>query len=85
MKKLIVSAAAALVLSGSAGLAATSDISSDRRADFYAPGKHQFYAWCTDGRDRRVAQSGLSAKDAEGKLMGSMAGCRLSWQGRIPA
>ena len=25
------------------------------------------------------------AKDAEGKLMGSMAGCRVSWQGRIPA
>ena len=74
------------MLSGNAGIAATSDIAGHQRADFYAPGKHQFYAWCADGQDRLVAQSGASAKDAEAKLMTSqMAGssCRLSWQGRI--
>ena len=77
---------AALMLSATAGMAATSDITSHQRADFYAPGKHQFYAWCTGGADRLVAQDGISAKDAEAKLsekMTAQAGCRLSWQGRI--
>jgi len=84
MKKQIIYATAALILSGSAALAATSDIASHQRTDFYAPGKHQFYAWCADGQDRLVAQSGESAKDAETKLAQKVAGsCRLSWQGRI--
>jgi hypothetical protein len=86
MKKPIIFAAAAVILSGTAGLAATSDIASHRRSDFYAPGKHQFYAWCADGQDRLVAQNGATAKDAEllasQKLSGS---CKLSWQGRIPS
>ena len=93
MRKQIVTALAVLVLSGQmlssqAGLAATSDIASHRRADFYAPGKHQFYAWCADGQDRLVAEKGASANDAEAKLLASqkVAGsCRLSWQGRIPS
>ena len=86
MKKPIVCAAASVILSGSAALAATSDIASHRRSDFYAPGKHQFYAWCADGQDRLVAQNGATANDAEGKLMASQKvanSCRLSWQGRI--
>lgn len=83
MKNPIIFAAAAVILSCTAGLAATSDISSHRRSDFYAPGKHQFYAWCADGQDRLVAQNGATAKDAEGKLSQSLSGCRLSWQGRI--
>ena len=86
MKKPILYAVAALIFTGQAGIAATSDIASRRRTDFYAPGKHQFYAWCADGQDRLVAQSGDSAKDAEGKLLASqkVAGsCRLAWQGRI--
>ena len=86
MKKPILYAAAALILSGTAALAATSDIASHRRSDFYAPGKHQFYAWCADGQDRLVAQTGLTANDAEGKILASQKianSCRLSWQGRI--
>ena len=86
MKKQIICAAAALILSAGAGMAATSDIASHQRADFYAQGKHQFYAWCSNGQDRLVAQSGLSAPDAEAKLLTSdkVAGsCRLAWQGRI--
>jgi hypothetical protein len=69
-------------------MAATSDISSHRRADFYAPGKHQFYAWCSNGQDRRVSQTGETARDAEARLLASdkVAGsCRLAWQGRIPS
>jgi len=88
MKKQIIIAAAALILTGQAGFAATSDISSHRRADFYAPGKHQFYVWCADGQDRLVAQNGASANDAEARLMASQkvtSSCRLSWQGRIPS
>ena len=88
MKKKIILAAAALILSGTAGFAATSDVSSHRRADFYASGKHQFYAWCADGQDRLVSQTGTSANDAQAKLMASQKvanSCRLSWQGRIPS
>lgn len=86
MRKQLLCAAAALILSAGAGMAATSDIASHQRADFYAPGKHQFYAWCEEGRDRLVSQSGISAKDAEAKFLSSHRGaCRLTWQGRIHA
>ena len=86
MKNQIICTAAALVLSAGAAMATTSDIASHQRTDFYAPGKHQFYAWCADGQDRLVAQSGSSAKDAEAKLeasQGVSTSCRLAWQGRI--
>jgi hypothetical protein len=74
-------AAAFLALSAGAGLAATSDIASHSRADRFAPGKHQFYAWCANGQDFAVAQDGRSAEDARSKLAAN--GCRLAWQGRI--
>jgi hypothetical protein len=82
----IILSAAALVLSASAAMAATSDIASHQRADFYAQGTHQFYAWCADGGDRLVSQDGFSAKNAQAKLferMTGLAGCQLSWQGRV--
>jgi len=88
MKIRILLSAAVLVVSTGTAMAATSDISSHRRADFYAPGKHQFYAWCSNGQDRRIAQSGDSARDAEARLLASdklAEGCRLAWQGRIPS
>jgi len=69
-----------------AAMADTSDIASHRRADFYAPGKHQFYAWCANGQDRRIAQTGETARDAEATLLASQkvaSTCRLAWQGRI--
>jgi len=84
MKIRIVLSTAALLLSTGVAMADISDIASHRRTDFYAPGKHQFYAWCSNGQDRRVAQSGDSARDAEAKLPQTVAGsCRLAWQGRI--
>ena len=88
MKIRIVCSAAALVLSIGAATAATSDIASHRRADFYAPGKHQFYAWCSNGQDRHIAQRGQTAPDAEARLLASekiAASCRLAWQGRVPS
>jgi hypothetical protein len=78
---LVAVAAALLALSASASWAATSDIASHTRADRFAPGKHQFYAWCANGQDRLVSQDGSSAEDARSKL--ATDGCRLSWQGRI--
>ena len=84
MKKAVIWAClAASVLSAAPSLAATSNITSTRRADFYAAGKHQFYAWCADGQDRILRQDGVSAPDAGSKLTQKAAGCRLSWQGRI--
>lgn len=88
MKIRILLSTAALVLSAGAATAATSDIASHRRADFYAPGKHQFYAWCSNGQDRRLAEPGDSARDAEARLLASQRiaeSCRLTWQGRIPS
>jgi hypothetical protein len=75
-----------MVLSIGAATAATSDIASQRRADFYAPGKHQFYAWCSNGQDRRITQTGETAPDAQARLSQKVAeSCRLTWQGRIPS
>jgi hypothetical protein len=71
------------ILSAAPGMAATSNITSTHRADFYAAGKHQFYAWCADGQDRILRQDGVSAPDAGSKLAQKTAGCHLSWQGRI--
>jgi hypothetical protein len=88
MKIGIVCSALALVLSAGTATAATSDIASHRRADFHAAGKHQFYAWCSNGQDRRIAQTGETARDAEATLLASQkvaSSCRLAWQGRIPS
>ena len=88
MKIRIVLSTAALVLSTTVAMADISDIATHRRTDFYAPGKHQFYAWCSNGQDRRVAQTGDSASDAEARLLASQTvaqSCRLVWQGRIHA
>jgi hypothetical protein len=84
MKKAVIWACLAVfALSAAPSIAATSNITSTHRADFYAAGKHQFYAWCADGQDRIVRQDGVSAPDAGSKLAQKTAGCRLSWQGRI--
>ena len=84
MKKAVILAClAGSALFAAPSMAATSNITSTHRADFYAAGKHQFYAWCADGQDRILRQDGVSAPDAGSKLVQKAAGCRLSWQGRI--
>ena len=84
----ILAGAAGFALLATASVAATSNITSSHRADFYAPGKHQFYVWCATGQDRIAYQDGDSAMDAQSKLAASAnaaisAGCQLVWQGRI--
>jgi hypothetical protein len=43
-------AVAGIAMLATAGMAATSNVRSSRRTDFHAPGKHQFYVWCTTGQ-----------------------------------
>jgi len=73
-------------LLATASMASPSNITTGRRADFYAPGTHKFYVWCADGKDRIAYQYGASAKDAGAKLsekIAETAKCRPSWEGRI--
>ena len=76
------------VLMAVAGVALASNITSSRQADFYAPGRHQFYMWCAGGSDYMAAQSGTSAEDAQlslynnAKRAGKM-NCWPVWQGRL--
>ena len=84
----VAAAAAGLAVLATAALASQSNITSSRRADFYAPGRHQFYVWCADGKDRIAYQAGASGEDAVAKLrlsetQADQSGCRPVWQGRI--
>ncbi len=71
-----------LALCAAPALASTSDILSSRRADYFAPGRHQFYAWCADGQDRILRERATSATQARDLL--AVPGCILRWQGRAP-
>jgi len=73
---------AAIALCAAPAFASTSDILSRRGADQFAPGRHQFYAWCANGQDRILHQAGASAADARARLAPAAAGCVLRWQGR---
>jgi hypothetical protein len=75
----------ALTMLATAGFASTSNIVFNRRSDFFAQGRHEFYLWCANGQDRITYQDGVSAKDARTKLSrkADLAGCQAVWQGRI--
>lgn len=71
-----------------AGIAVAGNFSSSHRADFFAPGTHQFYVWCAGAKDYRATESGSSASDAQMKLYdkAKRAGhptCWPVWQGRV--
>ena len=74
--------AAAVVLCAAPAFASTSDMVSSRRADQFAAGRHQFYAWCANGQDRILHQAGASASEAQSRLAQTTPGCVLRWQGR---
>ncbi|HTP77836.1 MAG TPA: hypothetical protein VMJ73_12755 [Rhizomicrobium sp.] len=71
-----------------AGVALAANITSSKQADFFAPGRHQFYVWCAGGSDYMAAQSGASAEDAQMRLYNEAkrtgkVNCWPVWQGRI--
>jgi hypothetical protein len=85
-KPLIILASLALALPATAALAAGSaGPVIHGRPDYFAPGRHQFYLWCADGNDRVAYQDGISAEQAQAKLLQAdpSAECRPVWQGRI--
>jgi hypothetical protein len=71
-----------------AGVAVADNLSSSKQADFFAPGKHRFYVWCSSGGDYTAVERGLSAEDAqmllynEVKAKGRPA-CWPVWQGKV--
>jgi hypothetical protein len=76
------------VLVAVAGVAVAATFTSSKQADFFAPGKHQFYVWCAGGTDYTAVESGSSAEDAQMMLYNSAkaagkAACWPVWQGRV--
>ena len=78
---------AGFVAIAAAGVAVASNLTSSHTSDFYAPGKHQFYVWCSGAMDHVAYQRGISAQDAQDKLYdaqkASGANCWPVWQGRV--
>lgn len=68
--------------------AETPNITSVRASAYFAPGKHQFYVWCDNGKDHLATQTGLTGADARAKLYNAENGrgaahCQPVWQGRV--
>ena len=64
------------------------NINSSRAGAYAAPGMHQFYVWCGNGKDHLAYQRGTSGQDALNRLQDAenAAGethCRPVWQGRV--
>jgi len=77
------------VLVAVAGVAVAANFISSKQADFFAPGKHQFYVWCAGGTDYMAIQSGTSAEEAQMRLYNDnkhagKTNCWPVWQGRVP-
>jgi hypothetical protein len=68
-----------------AGVAVADSYASAKQTDFFAPGKHQFYVWCSGGKDYTATQKGKSAEDAQMKLYNAVkaSACWPVWQGRV--
>ena len=71
-----------------AGVALAANFTSSKQADFFAPGRHQFYVWCAGGSDFMAMSQGASAEDAQIKLYNDekragRTNCWPVWQGRV--
>jgi hypothetical protein len=71
-----------------AGVAVAANFISSKQADFFAPGKHQFYVWCAGSSDYMAIESGASAEDAQMRLYDDnkrvgKTKCWPVWQGRV--
>jgi hypothetical protein len=86
--KRVLAAAVGGVAVAVAGVALAANITSSKQADFFAPGRHQFYVWCAGGSDYMASQTGASAEDAQMRLYNEAkragkVNCWPVWQGRI--
>jgi hypothetical protein len=86
--KRAMAAAVGGVLFAAAGVAAAGNFSSDRQVDFFAPGTHQFYVWCSSAQDYVASAEGANAEEAQMKLYDAAkasgnAACWPVWQGRV--
>jgi hypothetical protein len=71
-----------------AGVAVAGNFSSSHQTDYFAPGTHQFYVWCSGSADRMATQYGTSASDAQTRLYNEFkqeghSTCWPVWQGRL--
>ena len=78
----------AIVALATAAAAEPVNIVSPRAGAFAAPGMHQFYVWCSNGKDHLAYQRGTSGQDALNKLSDAenasgSAHCQPVWQGRV--
>lgn len=86
--KRMIAAAVGGVIFAAAGVAVAANFLSSAQTDFYAPGKHQFYVWCSGSSDYMATEAGANAEDAQMKLYDASkaAGhstCWPVWQGRV--
>jgi hypothetical protein len=84
----VFAAAVGGILVAVAGVAVAANLTSSKQADFFAPGRHQFYVWCAGGSDYMALQSGASAEDAQMRLYNEAkragkTNCWPVWQGRV--
>jgi hypothetical protein len=87
MNRIWLAAAIALGI-GVAGVAVADNLASSKQSDFFAPGKHRFYVWCSSGADYIAVQRGRNAEDAQLKLYAGVKArgtpaCWPVWQGKI--
>jgi hypothetical protein len=75
-------------LFAAAGMAAASNLSSDRQVDYFAKGTHSFYVWCPGTSDYLANVEGANAEEAQMRLYNATkaagrVSCWPVWQGRV--
>lgn len=86
--KRILAASIGGILFTAAGVAAAGNFASNREADYFARGTHEFYVWCANGTDYLTRADGASAEEAQISLYRSIkaagkASCWPVWQARV--
>lgn len=86
--KRILAASVGGILFTAAGVAAAGNFASNREADYFAKGTHEFYVWCANGTDYLTRADGAGAEDAQLSLYRSIkaagkTSCWPVWQARV--
>jgi len=66
--KRVVAVAIGTIILAVAGVALAANLSSSSQSDYFAPGKHEFYVWCSTGSNYMATIAGSSAADAQIRL-----------------